>query len=112
VAPYRITVRKKAKVEHGRAGDLEAALDVVEARGREMSAEARVPAAGGTLLRRLEPVQQVFARLELAGPNRLRAGLDVRGDGSVEAFTGRIRRKLVRQENDESAYDALRRVLR
>jgi hypothetical protein len=111
VAGYTITVRKKAKVERERAHDLEGALELVETRGRELSAEARVPSAGGTLVRRFEPVQQVFGRLELAGPNRLRAGVDVRGDGSVEAFTGRIRRTLVRQQEHESAYDALRRVI-
>lgn len=109
---YRITVRIKARVERQRADDLEGALAALEARGRELAAEARVPSEGGTLIRRFEPVQQVFGRLELAGPNRMRAGIDVRGDGSVEAFTGRIRRKLVRQENDESAYEALRRALR
>jgi hypothetical protein len=111
VAGYRITVRRKAKVKHERADDLEGALALVEARGRELSAEARVPSTGGTLVRRFQPVQRVFGRLELAGPNRLRAGIDVRGDGSVEAFTGRVRRTLVRQQEDESAYDALRRVV-
>jgi hypothetical protein len=53
----------------------------------------------------------VIARLELTGPGRLRAGLDVRGDGSSEAFTGRVRRRLVEQRGDESAYDALRRAI-
>ena len=108
---YTITARIKAKVEREHADDLAEALAVLEQRGHELERRARVPAAGGTLVRRFEPVQQVFGRLELAGPNRLRAGVDIRGDGSAEAFTGRVRRRLVRQERDESPYDALGRVL-
>ena len=108
---YKITVRIKGKVERDRAEDLDGALAALEGRARELTRQARLPGAGGTLMRRLEPVQQVYGRLELAGPNGLRGGVDVRGDGSVEAFTGRVRRKLVRQEEGESAYDALRRAV-
>ena len=51
-----------------------------------------------------------MVRLKLSGPRRLRAGVDVRGDGLSEAFTGRVRRRVVEQRDGESAYDALRRA--
>ena len=60
--------------------------------------------------REFTPAQQVSARAELRGPRGLRAGIDVRGDGSAEAWTGRIVRRLVEQEPGEDAYAALRRV--
>ena len=83
----------------------------LEREGRELERSADGRAEGGTLIRRLEPVQIVVARLELSGPGRLRVGVDVRGDGSSEAFTGRLRRRVVEQRDGESAYDALRREL-
>ena len=110
MASYRITVRSGAKVRNERARELDDALSVVERHGRELEdgASARVVSA---LTRKFEPVQQVVGRIELTGPRRLRAGVDVRGDGSAEAFTGRLRRKLVEQRTGESPYDALRREL-
>jgi hypothetical protein len=62
--------------------------------------------------REIEPVQQVAARAALAGPGGARGGIDVRGDGSTEAWTGRSwRRTLVEQQPGEDAFAALRRVL-
>jgi len=109
--PYTVTVRFRAKVRKQRYEGLPAALDAVERVGRELSDGAHARPQGGRVLRRIEPVQQVVGRIEIAGPGRLRAGVDVRGDGSSEAFTGRLRRTLVEQRRDESAYDALRRAL-
>ena len=108
---YTLTIRKGPKVDRKRYSDLDAALQAIEQHGHELERSADSRARGGTLIRRIEPVQQVVARLELAGPGRLRAGVDVRGDGSSEAFTGRVRRRLVEQRDRESAYDALRRAL-
>jgi hypothetical protein len=111
VPSYRITVRNGAKVSCERADDLQTALTEIEGRGRELEQGAAARPVGGGLMRRFEPVQQVVGRIELKGPGRLRAGVDVRGDGSSEAFTGRLRRTVVTQLEGESPYDALRREL-
>jgi hypothetical protein len=60
--------------------------------------------------REFAPAQQVAARAELKGPRGLRAGIDLRGDGSAEAWTGRLGRRLVEPLPGEDAYAALRRV--
>jgi len=108
---YTFTVRAGAKVRKEYCPTLDDAMAGIEREGRELERDAQARAEGGTLIRRLEPVQIVVARLELSGPGRLRAGVDVRGDGSSEAFTGRLRRRVLEQRDGESAYDALRREL-
>lgn len=60
--------------------------------------------------REFEPAQQVALRAELKGPRGLRAGIDLRGDGSAEAWTGRLGRRVVEQQAGEDVYAALRRV--
>jgi hypothetical protein len=109
--PYTLTIRQGPKVIRERYAELDDAVGAVEERGRELEQGADARGVGGGLIRRIEPVQQVVARLELRGPGRLRAGVDVRGDGSSEAYTGRVRRRLVEQNAGEDAYGALRRVL-
>jgi hypothetical protein len=109
--PYSVTVRQGSKVERERYHRLRDALLELERRGREFERSPEVRAVGGRLLRRIEPSQQVAARLELAGPGGLRAGIDVRGDGSSEGFTGRLRRQLIEQRRGETPYDALRRMV-
>jgi hypothetical protein len=51
------------------------------------------------------------ARLELAGPQRRRAGIDVRGDGSLVAYTGWIRRRTIEPQAGEGAVEVLQREL-
>jgi hypothetical protein len=106
---YRVLVRSGPRVARLEAGSLDAALELIEARAREL---ARGPGRESVELRykTFEPVQQVAHRIELSARG-VRAGVDVRGDGSVEAWTGRLRRRLVEQEKGESPYDALRRTL-
>jgi hypothetical protein len=113
-ASFRLTVRAGPSVGRERFPTLDAALDALEARSRELAEGPALPAVD-MRLRRFEPVAQVAARLELSGPGRLlpavRCGVDVRGDGSVEAFRGRARREVVAQDPGETPYAALRRAL-
>lgn len=108
---YRLTVRAGARVRREQHENLAAALTALEARAGELTDSAPARPTGGRLMRRFDPVQQVVGRLELRGPRGLRAGMDVRGDGSAEAFTGRLQRTLVHQQPGESPHRALARVL-
>jgi hypothetical protein len=108
---YRVTVRAGAKVARERYDDANQALAAVERHATELARRATAGAVGGRLLRRFEPVHQVVGRVEVSGPHGVVGGVDVRGDSSTEAFTGRLRRTLIPQRAEESAYSALRRVL-
>src|SRR3954454_21003135 len=110
MAAYRLKVRVGPKVERSKHDRLEGALAALEARAEELQRTAPRHTVDLKVGRRFEPVQQVAARLELSGPRPLRAGLDVRGDGSMEGWTGRLRRELIEQRRGESAIEALRRV--
>jgi hypothetical protein len=112
--PWGLTVRASHRVERSRFDALDQALAALEARGRALSASASSKPVD-VKIKRFDPVQQVIARLELAGPERVlssvHVGVDVRGDGSTEAFRGRIRRTLLEQQPGEDAFGALRRSL-
>ena len=98
------------RIERDRHASLAAALEALETRLRDV-AGAMHGTPRSVFGRTFEPVQQVAARGELAGPPRLRAGIDVRGDGSEEAWVGRLRRRVVAREVGEDAYAALRRAV-
>jgi hypothetical protein len=107
---YTLTIRTGPKVERQRFDELDAALDALE--GRLAPLEGRSMRDTVDLrYREFAPVAQVAVRGEVAGPSRLRGGVDLRGDGSAEAYTGRMRRRLVKQRKGESAFAALRRAL-
>ena len=110
MAAYSVTFRTGPKVRHERFDDAVAAAVAVEERLRALGDEVRREARS-VLGREFEPVQQVVARAVVNGPRRLRAGIDLRGDGSTEAWTGRVFRRLVEEQPGEDAYAALRRVV-
>jgi hypothetical protein len=107
---WTVKVRVASKVERTKHDDLDAALAEIERRGRELERSAPGRVVSSPLGRAYEPVQQVVGRIELSGPGRVRAGVDVRGDGSSECWTGRLSRAVVEQRRRESAYDTLRRA--
>jgi hypothetical protein len=108
---YILTVRSRGTPHKHRFSGLDAALASLEHEAQKLAGDADQRGYGGTLIRRLDPSRVVVARLELSGPRGLRAGVDVRGDGSSEAFTGRVRRRVLDQRDGESAFEALRRAV-
>ena len=106
---WRVKVRSGPRVEKHRAETREAALDLAM---REARVIANGPRRGtvATLTGDYDPRQQVAGRIELTGPG-VRAGIDVRGDGDAEAWTGRVRRRVVAPEEGETPYDAFRRAV-
>lgn len=111
---YGVTIRVGPKVTRTRVPSIEDAIDLLELELRALGPAAR-RAPTKVFARELTPAAQVSARGELSGPGRLRAtvhaGADVRGDGSIEAYRGKLRREVVACKRGESPFDALRRVL-
>jgi hypothetical protein len=106
---WRVTVRTGPKVERVAAETLEEALDALELHARAAAnTERRAPI--DMHVRRYEPGDQVAVRAELRGPG-VRVGVDVRGDGSVGAWSGRVRRRELEPAGGETPYEALRRAV-
>ena len=104
---WRLTTRVGPKVRKAEVATLDEAIEAL----RSALAAAPQRETVDLRVRTFEPIQQVAARGELAGPGRARGGVDVRGDGSAEAFTGKLRRSVVQPEPGEDAFSALRRAL-
>lgn len=111
-SPYRVILRRRGKTTKQSCATLEEALALLE---RELRADATMTRANQHdergLGKNYEPSEQVAVRGELRGPGGLRAGIDVRGDGDAQAYTGRIRRRLIEPFPKEDAHSALRRQL-
>jgi len=95
-AEWHLIVRSGSKVERERVPTLEEGLDALAARLAPLREAPPLRTVRG-LGREYEPVKQVAARLELARGRlgRPRGGIDVRGDGSVEAWLGLVRKRLL-----------------
>jgi hypothetical protein len=105
-------VRAQGRVTRERYETLAEALDAAE-RHAARSAMAPRKETVDLRVREYAPEAQVTARIEVSGPGRLlpsvRAGLDVRGDGSSVAWTGRVQRTVIEPKDRETPLEALRR---
>jgi len=110
VPRYTLTVRRRGATERDRFESLDEALTALETRLDGLSRPERRESERG-LSRDYTPVMQVALRGEVAGPGGLRGGVDVRGDGSTEAYLGRVQRAAVKQRKGESSFSALRRAV-
>ena len=111
---YIVKIRVGPKVTRERHGSLADAIDALELELTTLGPAARRETQR-VLTREYEPAAQVAARGELSGPSRInprvRAGADVRGDGSIDVYRGKVRRELIERQRGEAPFDALRRVL-
>ena len=112
--PYTVTIRVGPKITRTRHAQLCDAIDSLEVQLTTLGPAARREARTA-LTREYAPEEQVSARGELSGPSRVRprvrAGADVRGDGSIAVYRGKVRREPIAAERGERPFDALRRTL-
>jgi hypothetical protein len=106
---FKVTVRDGPKVTRRHFDDLDSAITELEGVLRPIAAKTDLPPATA-FVREIPADHQIVARGEIAGPRRLRVGVDVRGDGSTQAFEGRFRRAPVETGEGEDAFQALRRL--
>ena len=103
-------MRHGSDVSHQRFDDLDVALDAV---GRLVEAiRAEGPLEPASMLRDFAPADQIHARLQISGKGLLRrptAGIDVRGDGSVAAYRGGVRREEL--DTAQAPVEAIREAL-
>jgi hypothetical protein len=109
-ADWKLTVRSGSQVERERFASLEEAAGALRARMDDLRPGARRDTARA-FVREIAPEDQVPARLELRGPGRRGGGVDLRGDGTAAAWTGRISKRVVEPERGEDAVAALTRAL-
>jgi hypothetical protein len=111
---WTLTLRDGPHVQRLRFESLQMAMAALEQRLDELAPRVKRKSIS-VFKRQFDPVRQVVVRAEVCGPGGAftapRGGVDLRGDGSAEAYVGRLRRSLVTLEPGESAYDGLRRAL-
>ena len=112
MADWKLTERRGPKVTREDFDRLDDAI--AELKRRAEAVRAAGPLEKKSLLRDFEPADQVAARIEITGRGWLRAptaGVDVKGDGAIVAFTGGMRREVLEPTDGRSPFDAVREML-
>ena len=109
-----MSVREGPRFSRIRTNSVEELFDELAFHADEVSSRADGTSVDA-MFKTFEPVERVYGRIEIAGQrkclvSRDRAGIDVRGDGSLEAFIGRTNREVVEPLPGETVVAALRRA--
>lgn len=83
-------------------------------RRRALEIRSEGPLEAVSMLRDVEPGEQVHARLQLSGKGLLRkpaAGVDVKGDGTFVPYRGALRREELDPTDYATPFDAVRETL-
>ncbi|MGH2905626.1 MAG: hypothetical protein ACRDKI_02515 [Solirubrobacterales bacterium] len=113
MARFTMSVREGPRFSRLRTNSIDELFDAVEDHARLIASRADGSSVDA-MFKTFEPIERVVGRIEIAGErrgliSRDRAGIDVRGDGSMEAFIGRTNREVVEPLPGESVVAALRR---
>lgn len=113
MAAWKLTIRDGSDVSRLRYDDLEAALE--EARLKIDEVLEREPLEKIKMIRDYEPEIQIKARVEISGKGLLSpptAGVDIRGDNSLVAYSGGVARKPLQGGTSKQVIEAMRDTLR
>ena len=112
MAGWKLTVRHGSDVSGQEFESLDEAIGEMKRRALAIQGEGPLPAA--SVLRDYRARDQVHARLQISGKGVLRkptAGVDVRGNGSLVAYRGGVRREELEPGERETPFDAVRKTL-
>jgi hypothetical protein len=114
MARFSMSVREGPRFSRIRTNSIDELFEELAFHADEVSSRADGNSVDA-MFKTFEPVERVYGRIEIAGErkclvSRDRAGIDIRGDGSLEAFIGRTNREIVEPLPGETVVAALRRA--
>lgn len=114
MARFTMSVREGPRFSRIRTNSVEELFEELAFHTDEVSSRADGHSVDA-MFKTFEPIERVYGRIEIAGErkclvSRDRAGIDVRGDGSLEAYLGRTNREVVEPLPGETVVAALRRA--